>query len=306
MVAKIMKGQSFGGCVRYVLNEEKAELLKLNNLPRGDHLEITSDFELQSQLNSNVKNKVGHIALCFSPQDGRLIDDDELMVQIAEEYLAKMGIENTQYLIARHTDREHPHCHIVYNRVDNDGRTISDKNDRYRSEKVCKMLTARHRLYFADGKQSVNREHLNGVDAKQYHIYTALKGSLPLCRSWEQLEKVLRMQGVAMTFKYRSGTTEPQGVRFSYDGATFSGSKVDREYSFSRIDNYFDYKSQMATIEQRAPPEAMQQEQSATESVASGVLSIFSPLDTGSGYDEDEVAAQQQQKLKKKRKGMRM
>ena len=56
------------------------------------------------------------------------------MVGIAAEYLSGMGIRNTQFIIARHRDREHPHLHILFNRVDNDGRTVSDRNDRYRSE----------------------------------------------------------------------------------------------------------------------------------------------------------------------------
>jgi len=40
-----------------------------------------------------------------------------------------MEIKNTQYVIVQHTDRQNPHVNIVYNRVDNDGRTITDKNN---------------------------------------------------------------------------------------------------------------------------------------------------------------------------------
>lgn len=80
------------------------------------------------------------------------------MVGIAAEYLSGMGIRNTQFIIARHRDREHPHLHILFNRVDNDGRTVSDRNDRYRSERLCKELTVRHGLYFASGKENV-KEH---------------------------------------------------------------------------------------------------------------------------------------------------
>ena len=107
----------------------------------GTPEQMAEQFELQSLLNDKVKNIVGHTSLNFSPEDNeRLKHDDELMLQIAHDYMKLMGIENTQYIIARHIDREHPHCHIVFNRVDNDGKTISDKNDFRRNEKVCKML----------------------------------------------------------------------------------------------------------------------------------------------------------------------
>mgnify|MGYP002984454489 CR=1 FL=1 len=50
--------------------------------------------------------------------------------------MQKMGITDTQYLLVRHLDQPHPHCHLVYNRVGNNGQTISDKNIKLRSAKV--------------------------------------------------------------------------------------------------------------------------------------------------------------------------
>ena len=77
---------------------------------------------------------------------------DEKVVQLAQEYMREMKITDTQYIIVRHQDREHPHVHIVFNRIDNNGKTISDRNDMYRNEQVCKKLKAKHGLYFAKGK----------------------------------------------------------------------------------------------------------------------------------------------------------
>lgn len=59
MIAKIVKGKTFGGCVRYVLNKDKAELLELSNIHPTDEKQMISDFELQSLLNQKVMNKVG-------------------------------------------------------------------------------------------------------------------------------------------------------------------------------------------------------------------------------------------------------
>lgn len=71
------------------------------------------------------------------------------MVEIAKKWMEQMGISNTQYIIARHHDTEHPHCHIVFNRIDNDGNLISDSNERIRNAKVCRALTKEYKLYFA-------------------------------------------------------------------------------------------------------------------------------------------------------------
>ena len=77
--------------------------------------------------------------------------------------MGRMGIRNTQFFIARHFDKEHPHIHIAYNRIDNDGRTISDKNERLRSAHICKELTLKYGLYMAKGKDHVKTERLKGA-----------------------------------------------------------------------------------------------------------------------------------------------
>lgn len=82
---------------------------------------ITKSFVAQTELNSRVSKPVGHISLDFSVQDKAKLNN-ELLLKIADDYLNKMGIVNTQFIIARHYDKEHPHIHIVFNRVNNLGK----------------------------------------------------------------------------------------------------------------------------------------------------------------------------------------
>lgn len=236
MMGKIMKGTSFGGCVSYVLKKEKSQLLDMEGV-RGTPEQMAELFELQTLLNDKVKNTVGHISLSFSPDDGeRIRNDNVYMTEIAREYMKQMGIENTQFIIARHFDREHPHCHIVYNRVDYDGKTISDKNDRYRNEKVCKMLTAKYRLHFADGKDLVKVERLRPYDRAKYEVYQALKEEVGKATNWQDLKDALTDRNIDMRYKVSRTTQEIQGVKFEYGKYSFSGSKVDRQFSYSSID----------------------------------------------------------------------
>ncbi len=96
MIGKIVKGTSFSGCVNYVLKEDKSRLLKAVGV-YGSPEEIAEQFELQTLLNNKVKNKVGHISLSFSAEDGdRIRDDDGLMLKIAHDYMKLMGIVRTR------------------------------------------------------------------------------------------------------------------------------------------------------------------------------------------------------------------
>ena len=95
MIGKQTKGTSFGGCVHYVLKEEKSKLLEAAGV-EGTPEQIAEQFELQALLNDKVKNIVGHTSLNFSPEDSaRLKSDDVLMLNIAHDYMKLMGIENT-------------------------------------------------------------------------------------------------------------------------------------------------------------------------------------------------------------------
>ena len=235
MMAKITKGHDFGGAVRYVTQEKKdAKLLDSKGVLTTDKHSIIDSFRLQAQLRPDVKVMVGHISLDFSKEDVDKVDDN-LMRKVADDYMRRMHIQNTQYILVRHYDREHPHCHLVFNRINNDGHLISDKNDRIRSAKICKELTQKYGLHMAQGKDHVHRERLRGSDAVKYKIYDALVNAVPRCKNWKELEAALKKHDINMSIVYRGTTTDVQGVAFEKDGLHFNGSKVDRKFSFSKI-----------------------------------------------------------------------
>ena len=236
MMAKIVKGTTFGGVVKYILDPAKqTNLLDSDGVRLKNLGSIVQSFEAQRELNPRVSKPVGHISLDFSAQDRAKLTD-EVMTQIAHDYMNRMGIVNTQYIIGRHHDKEHPHLHIAFNRVDNNEHTISDQNDRFRSEKICKELTAKYGLYFASGKEQVKQHRLKEPDKTKYEIYDALKAVVPQCRNWRELLERLNSEGITVEFKMKSGTNEPQGIKFSKNSYHFNGSKVDQQFSFSKID----------------------------------------------------------------------
>ena len=53
---------------------------------------------------------------------------------------------------------------------------------------------------------------------------------------WNVLIANLKRQGVEVHFKHKGQTSEVQGVVFSMNGYHFNGSKVDRRFSYSKID----------------------------------------------------------------------
>ncbi|WP_321995930.1 relaxase/mobilization nuclease domain-containing protein [Draconibacterium orientale] len=235
MIAKITTGGDFAGAVEYILDPKKAaELLMGEGVRLKNTNSITKSFVAQTELNTRVSKPVGHISLDFSVQDKAKLNN-EFLLKIADDYLNKMGIVTTQFIIARHYDKEHPHIHIVFNRVNNQGKTISNKNDRYRSEKICKELTRKNDLYFVKGKENVKVHRLKEPDKKKYEIYNCLKELVPKCKDIDELEVKLKKEGIAVHYKCRGNTNVVQGISFTKNDLRFNGSKIDRQFSYSKI-----------------------------------------------------------------------
>jgi|SRR5690554_3602741 len=235
MIAKLIVGKSFGGCVRYLLEREQSKVLDSAGVRDYDTKTIIADLNAQRKMRPQLGNAVGHTVLSWSNEDRAKLTLDK-MEQHAREYMEKMGIKNTQYVTVLHSDKEHPHLHIVYNRVDNDGKTIGNFNHWHRSRKICREMTERYGYHLGEGKAKVNRQALKGNDRLRYAIHDALKDIMAKVTTWKQVETRLARYGIGIHYKYRSGTNEVQGISFEKDGVKFKGSAIDRNCSFAGMD----------------------------------------------------------------------
>lgn len=236
MIAKIVTGSNFNGAINYILDKGKnAEIIDSNGIRLKDNNSIINSFNTQLELNPNISKPVYHISLDFSAQDLNNLTNEKMKV-IARDYMKKMNINDTQYIVVRHYDKEHPHIHLCINRIDNNGKSITNKNDRYRSEKICKELTVSNGLYYASGKEKVKVHRLKEPDKSKYEIYHALKDLIPQSTNWLELQSNLQQRGISFKFKYKGNSDTIQGVIFSKNGFSFNGSSVDRNYSYSKID----------------------------------------------------------------------
>ena len=236
MMAKIVKGSDVKGVVDFILDKGKnAQVVAYDGLFMENKETIAMSFNAQSLMNGNVAKPVGHIALSFSKEDEPRLTNC-VMGGIALEYMERMGIKDTQFFIARHFDKEHPHVHIAFNRIDNNGNTISDRHERLRSTRICKELTLIYGLHMANGKENVKRNRLKEPDKTKYELYDILKTEVGICGNWGVLVANLKRQGVEVHFSHRGQTDEIQGVVFTKNGYHFNGSKVDRRFSYSKID----------------------------------------------------------------------
>ena len=305
MIAKIIKGTNFSGVVSYMLSkrEGQVKVLQANGVRSSLPNDIAHDFNLQASMRQNVHKPVCHTILSFSTHDSERLTD-ATMVRIANEYLHKMGYGDTQSLIVRPSDRHHPHLHICINRIGNNGKTISDHNEKYRSTKICRELTERYGLTIGEGKQEVNRSRLRGEDKLRYEIFDTIKSILLQSQTWKDFVARLEQQGITTRFKTKGNTDVVQGIIFEKDGCSFSGSKIDRTCSFSRLNAEIEQNShkQEKTNLQNEPMVDSVDESYFITDLSEAISEVFSMPTPNNGVDVEELRFQKKLRNRANRK----
>ena len=275
MIAKNIKGKSFKGCVRYVMNDT-AKLLVAEGVLAGTAEEIIRSFARQRSGRKEIKQPVGHIPLSFVPEDKHRMTND-FMVQLAKEYMEEMGIKNTQYIIVRHHNSDNDHLHIVYNRINNNLKLISVNHDYKRNVKVCKKLKDKYELTYGKGKERVKREKLRTPDSVKYLLHDIIKAILPYCTNEKEFQTFLQSKGINVEFKQRRTTGEIEGISFNYDNISFKGSQIDRKFSYGNLKKEFEknlqeVQRQKLLEQEREKTQKQQSEKSAQPTQGNKIL----------------------------------
>ena len=294
---------------------KEARLLYSEGLLTDTPKDIIDGFECQRHLNSRFKHWCGHISLSYSPKDAERMSDD-FMVKLALEYMDKMGIKNTQFIIVRHLDKEHPHCHIVYNRVDNDGKCVSDSFEYYRNNEICDAMKQKYSLTYGENKDNVKTQSLKGRPKTHQEIYLAVQAAKKSAKDWITFQRELARKGITVRKKFRRGSTEIDGLSYFKDGQKFKASQVDRNGICSydiickALDRNKKRQSQPASPLPKPMRQQPKQEPSAVGKVLEAGADIVEGLGTalgglfqvGPAYDPEEEAFINEMKRRQKRK----
>jgi type IV secretory pathway VirD2 relaxase len=146
-----------------------------------------------------------------------------------------MGFDQHQYAIFRHFDADHPHLHILVNRIGYDGKVISDSKDYQRSEQVLRELEKQHGLTEVISiRQAQERamtknelEMMKHTDEPSFKmkLQVVIKNVLSQKPDAEQFIKRLEAQGINVLFNQAS-TGFVSGISYGYEGMQFKGAHL--------------------------------------------------------------------------------
>lgn len=172
MVAKITIPKSIEAALNY--NEKKvqkgnAECLHaanyLNDAKRMNFYQKLNGFEVLNSLNERATTKTLHVSLNFDPSEK--LPNDKL-IEIANEYMDKIGFGQQPFLVYKHEDAGHPHIHIVSTTIKEDGSRINTHNiGRNQSEKARKEIEQVYGLVKAERQQRLMKPGIKPVDMEK-------------------------------------------------------------------------------------------------------------------------------------------
>ena len=269
MIAYIIGGSGFGGCVDYVTRRKLEEKLykalskrqktdeRKYESNRGediiDHLSkdwqllaattdvriyegrkaMADDIARPTRRRKPIKDPVGHISLDFHPADAPRMTD-ELMAAVAQDYMEQMGLTDTPYIVVRHYDKAHPHC---------------------------QALNLKHRLMQGKSKLNTDVSKLRGKEKVRYQLVHDLAGFYltPSVTDWNSYIDLLRRNGI--TVREKIGKCGRVNLYYGVDKQEFWYKKLDPflsrenlELKFkARRENQQAEKSQLRTSPQPQP-----------------------------------------------------
>jgi len=222
MIGKISIGKSFGGCIRYCL-EDKPELTKEDKLRMGrqDGLvhknraeilsynkcfgntkELIRQFNELRSLRPRLSQPVMHVTLSFDPEDTLT---PEILRQLSQDFAKEFGFAQNQWISIYHKDTHHPHIHIVANRIGFDGTCVSDSNSYKRIASISRNLEIKYRLKqvlspekFLSKKQRKEHGRVNRLDTRKLRLRENIGDFLLQSIDFTDFNRRLKQSGITI------------------------------------------------------------------------------------------------------------
>jgi hypothetical protein len=203
-------------------------------------------------LRPNLKKYFYHTSINF-PYNENL--NNELMKQIGLEYLNASGFNQHQYIMFRHYDADHPHLHILVNRIGYDGQVMSDSNDYARCEKVLRELEKKYNLTQVISSKQANERAITknelemmrrtNMPSQKMAMQIILKDVLQSKYKMSTNEFISNLQakGVDVLFNQAS-TGYVSGISYRYQGMIITGAKLGNDFKWSSIKNHINYEQE--------------------------------------------------------------
>lgn len=169
----------------------------------GSPKEIFNDFKHIQALNGRTRNKSIHAIISLNPKDDLSKLSTQDLIDIGDQYLQKHGFNDNQSATYLHRDKAHLHLHIVANRINFEGKSVSSSHNYAKNIEFAREMESKYQLIKTNRKQKgvdFVRDNQRGNKIKDKIDRAVLKSATmnEFCHQMKQLNVlVLRGRGIA-------------------------------------------------------------------------------------------------------------
>ena len=250
MIGSVNEGRGFRGCLSYLLNKEKGELIGGNMVGQTPQ-ELAKEFKLSRQLNPTIQRPVFHVSISLvNRPDYRESLSDQRWNEVAQKYLERMGFDDNQYVVVRHHDSDHDHIHMVASRGRLDGKAVNIWQSKHRTEKILRQLEQEYNLmpvqcsWFVERRSQVEgqyqkqRQELELLQQPSTDLTRTIQARIDLvlsdCTAVKELTDRLQQMGVETRLRtQRDGSIN--GISYHCQELSVTGYKLGRGYTWAAI-----------------------------------------------------------------------
>ncbi len=242
MIGKVIIGKSFGGCLRYCLEDKKMatdenqELFKnraevlLYNQCFGNKAELTQQFNDVRWLNRKQSNPVLHITLSLAP--GEQLTQKHL-AEIAHHCAQDFGFNRNQFIVVEHKDTKHQHIHIVANRIGFEGKTnVSDSNSYKTMANFCRKMEHQYKLTEVLSPIKFLPKELKNTprhDKRKDGLKIAITQSLQSAKSFDEFSDKIQAKGYEIVKGRGISFVDKQAVKTKGSDIGFSLDHISKQ-----------------------------------------------------------------------------
>ncbi len=233
---------------RLTLNDVRGELIYAQNVAldtltdgRFDIEYLAQQFKDCAAMNSRLQDYIWHQIFSFPEHED---PTQEQLEQLAMAFSQDFGFEENQLVVFKHTDKSHPHIHLVGNRINVKGvTTAKDSFSKLRTGDFCRKMelalgltvvpTMKALLPVEERKNTFSQSKLADSMRAKIDVH------MPYVKTLEGLKKNLAQEGIKMYIG--------RGVSFldKKTGASLKGSELGREYSLMNLEKRLAFENSL-------------------------------------------------------------
>lgn len=233
MVSKAKSIKGSAKSIEYIQNDKELGLaieLDRNGIVSDHPSEILQEFRLMQEANQKCDKNT--ISIVISPSDERAFTNEELR-DIGKHHLEKLGLSDHQYLMTRHGSTDHPHIHILANRIDEKGKALNDSHISLKSQTISENLSKELGLYTAKDWQKVR--HLEQLPIKK-EIQMSHQFALKHSKNYTEYKDLMRGKGVEIKDTInKQGQLQGFKIKHFESGLDFKASEIKKGFGMNDL-----------------------------------------------------------------------